>query len=123
MSTRRRHARQNPDAALWLALGVGVVGLGVGVYFLTKSSSASGQNQLPSSNAPITLFEQGKTYTFTAALPPGMSIDPAAVKTALEAFGWTNVSISSITPGTYTATATCSTCAPAMPPGTTASLA
>lgn len=70
----------------------------------------------------MTLFEQGKTYQFTAALPPGMPIDPAAVAQALEAFGWTNVTISSITPGTYTATATCSSCAPAMPPGTTATL-
>jgi len=118
-------ARRNPssDAALWIALGVGVVGVGVGVYFLASRGSSSSQSsqQLPPSS-PVTLFEQGKTYQFTAALPPGMPIDPAAVAQALEAFGWTNVTISSITPGTYTATATCSSCAPAMPPGTTATL-
>lgn len=108
------------DAALWIALGVGVVGLGVGVYFLTKSSGHAAQ--LPPSNAPVVLFEPGKTYQFTAALN-GLPIDPAFIKNALESIGWTNVSITSVTPGTYTATGTWSgSAAASLPPGATATL-
>lgn len=107
------------DAALWVALGVGVVGLGVGVYFLTKSSSSSSK-QLPS--GPVVLFQPGQTYQFTAALN-GLPIDPAFIKNALESIGWTNVSVTSVTPGTYTATGTWSGSAPAsLPPGTSATL-
>ena len=108
------------NTATWIALGVGVVGLGVGVYFLTKSSSTS--NQAGSSTNPVVLFQPGQTYQFTAALN-GLPIDPAFIKNALESIGWTNVSVTSVTPGTYTATGTWSGSAPAsLPPGTSATL-
>ena len=38
---RRRRARENPGAGTWIAIGLGVTALGVGVYFLTKKNVGS----------------------------------------------------------------------------------
>lgn len=39
MARRRYRARQNPSAGTWVAIGLGAVVLGAGVYFLAKSSA------------------------------------------------------------------------------------
>lgn len=64
-SRRRGRARSNPSTAAWAAIGLGVVALGVGVYFVTKASApalnpATGQ-PIPAGDKLITVTIPGQS--------------------------------------------------------------
>jgi hypothetical protein len=113
-----------PKTSTWLIVA-GVAAVGATAYFLSKQSAPTSQ---PAPNAPITTVAQfmpGSTYSFTAPLPPQLNTTAAVtgLKPVLEALGWTNVTVTSLTPATYTVTATWSGPAPlAIPPGVTAAM-
>jgi len=115
-----------PKTSTWLIIA-GVAAVGAGAYFLSKKSGPPASSQ-PAQHAPVMTvaqFQPGNTYNFTAPLPPQLNAAAAVtgLKPVLEALGWTNVAVTSITPATYSVTATWSGPAPfALPPGVTATM-
>lgn len=75
----RRHARQNPDTGVWLAIGAGVVVLGGAVYFLTRSSPAAASDNaaasLPGANVKNVTLHVGQDLNVQPPTPtaPGQT--------------------------------------------------